>query len=159
MMSAFLNRLQEYLADAGTEFGSAWTVVEAFLVRLNMHGTTQFGAVLELFGYLLEALLRHKDCLADFAKEAVERIEAWLGGAATPKRTAALANFAAQAMARRKHAALPIELKARVVYCTSPPYVLNGFTDADLRAMNEQQVRLAASVDDSQPASRGTASD
>jgi tetratricopeptide (TPR) repeat protein len=50
-MSVFLNRLREYLADAGTEFASAWNVVEAFLVRLNMHGTTQFGAFLELFGY------------------------------------------------------------------------------------------------------------
>jgi hypothetical protein len=157
LMSAFLNRLREYLADAGTEFSSAWTVVQEFIVRLNMHGTTQFGAVLELFGYMLEALLRHKDCPADFERQAVETIDAKLGGATTPMRKAALENFAAQAMTRRKHATLPVELKARVVYCTSPPFVLNGLSEDDLRAMNEQQARLAAGGG-SRPASPGTAS-
>jgi len=156
-MSVFLNRLREYLADAGTEFASAWNVVEAFLVRLNMHGTTQFGAFLELFGYLFEAMLHHKDCLEDFDKQAVERIETRLEGAATPKRKAALVHFAARAMARRKHAMLPVELKARVLYCTEPPYVRNGLTDSDLRAMNQEQARMAANVGGSRASSTGTA--
>jgi hypothetical protein len=60
-------------------------------------------------------------------------------------------------MARRKHAMLPVELKARVLYCTEPPYVRNGLTDADLRAMNQEQARMAANFGGSRPSSTGTA--
>jgi hypothetical protein len=52
---------------------------------------------------------------------------------------------------------LPVELKARVLYCTEPPYVRNGLTDADLRAMNQEQARMAANVGGSRPSSTGTA--
>jgi tetratricopeptide (TPR) repeat protein len=139
LMTAFINELRAYLADAGTEFASAVAVVEQFLVQLYAQGNTQFGVVLELFGYLLEALLRHKDCPTGFEKQAIDDLCARLGNAKSPAMVAALGAFAAQAMNRRKHAAQPVDLKARVVYATSPPALLNGISDEDVQAMYEHQ--------------------
>jgi tetratricopeptide (TPR) repeat protein len=67
-----LQHFKDYLTSPSTELGSAVTVAFEFL-QLQVAHRTQFKAFLELFGHIVEAVLRHPGCDAQaFVHQAEE---------------------------------------------------------------------------------------
>ncbi|TWO68081.1 hypothetical protein FN976_24400 [Caenimonas sedimenti] len=128
-----LNALRAHLADPILNFEQAWKVVSEFLTQLYRRGNCQVGVVLELYSYLLEGLLRHPHRPKDFREQTVAELAASLeevGGSGQHYAPiiGTFAGYAARAMQTRLR---PVSLKARVVYCSSPPTMLHGLLHGD----------------------------
>jgi tetratricopeptide (TPR) repeat protein len=127
-MNVAFTRLREQLSSANCDFEKGWSVVRGYLECLYGRGGCELGAVLELFMYLLEGLLRHPRCPQDFATASAVHLGATLGGE-KDRFTPRLRRFAQMALARLKAPLRPVTLLARVVYCSAPPTVRHGLSD------------------------------
>lgn len=127
-LSLGIGRLRTYLSRADLDLQSAAGVVRDFVSLLYRRGSCQFGVCLELFDYLMEPLLRHPACPDGFAEEMCAALTAGFDKWRTGQHERLFRSFAARAAARARRAAKPVEIKARVVFVSSPPSLLNGLT-------------------------------
>jgi hypothetical protein len=127
-----VNRMRGYLAVPTVDFKSATSVTVEYLGQLFRRGHCQFGAVLELFSYLAEGLLRHKDCPKDFTETVSHALlESFGEFGQSSHHLGYIEHFAAHAQARARRPSKEVFVKAKVVYCSSPPSIINGLTGAD----------------------------
>lgn len=130
-----INSLRDYLARPQLEVNSAIEIVVTYFLALYRRGGCQVGVVIELFGHLLESILRHPGCppglYHDLSEELAARISP--GADKRPGLLALLDGFAARALNRSKRPSQRVRVKARVLYVTDPPTIQNGLTaDEDM---------------------------
>lgn len=131
-MSAGINSLREYLTDPVLRFDTAAGAIVEFLGWLYMRGNCEFGVALELIEYLVEALLRHKDCPRDWATRCTHMLFAEFAPADLKSNSKKwIAEFVQRAVERTKHPMKPVTLKAKVLYCMEMPrFVAGSIRDA-----------------------------
>lgn len=121
-------RLREQLSAPSCDFNKGWSVIRQYLDELYGRGQCELGAVLEFFMYLLEGLLRHPQCPRDFATMAAAHLGMSLGGEKDGF-TDRLREFSQLAVDRLKLPLQPVNVRAKVVYCSEPPAVRHGLSD------------------------------
>lgn len=127
-----VNRLRSYLSRTDLDLQSAVGVVRDFVLLLYRRGNCQFGACLELFEDLLEPLLRHPSCPAGLADEMCGSLASSFDKFRTGDHEALFRAFGARAAARARLQSQHVVVKARVLFISAPPTVLNGLTGAEL---------------------------
>ena len=116
-----VNQLRRLFSQADSDFDSAWVVVLEFLGGLYKRGACQLGAVMELYSYLLEGLLRHPHCPKRFAEESVEAISGAISG--SDRYRMGFARYAEYATQRLSREMQTVKVKISVLYCCMPPHV------------------------------------
>jgi hypothetical protein len=130
-----INSLRDYLARPQLEVTSAIEIVLTYFLSLYRRGGCQVGAVIELFGHLLEAMLRHPGCPPGMYHAFGKELATELAPGADKHRglLALLDGFAARALVRSQRPPQKVTIKARVLYITDPPTISNGLTaDEDM---------------------------
>ncbi len=128
-LDAGIRRFAKHIAHDTTEFNSAAHVTLDFIRLIIRSGGCQFGVVLELLERLVEGLFRHKSCPDDFSERVLSFLQQPINSGEWHIDTPGyfrLAVNAAKSAARREITDAPIQ--ARVLFCTNPPYLLNGLT-------------------------------
>ncbi|NHZ44619.1 PIN domain-containing protein [Massilia aquatica] len=128
-LDAGIRRFVKHIAQDTTDFNSAAYVTLDFLRLIIRSGGCQFGVVLELLERLVEGLLRHKSCPDHFSERVLNFLRQPINSGEWHVDTQSyfrLAVNAAKSAARREITDAPIQ--ARVLFCTSPPFLLNGLT-------------------------------
>lgn len=123
-----LARLRELLCSPSCDFGKGWAVIRQYLISLYGRGKCEVGAVLELYVYLLEGLLRHPQCPEGFGATAAVDLGMALGGEKDAF-TDRLRIFSEMAVARLQRPMEPVQVRAKVVFCSNPPVVRHGLSD------------------------------
>jgi tetratricopeptide (TPR) repeat protein len=130
LLNNLVNSLRIRLSESSIDFESAGNAVIGFLQRISQRQSTQFGVVLELYGHLLEPLLRHPSCPPKFEQEATRRLHEMLAPTASAHLyRKALETVAEQALVRTKVPAQPVTIRATVLFCTVEPCLRNGLTE------------------------------
>ena len=145
-----IRRFVKHIAQDATEFNSAAQVTLEFVRLLLRSGGCQFGVVFELLERLLEGLFRHKDCPDDFAGRVRNFFQQRTNSGEWKVDTQSFFRMAvnsAKSAARREVTDAPI--LARVIFCTSPPYFLNGLANHFHLEKDETATREESDIADS----------
>lgn len=134
-----VNSLRDYLCDSSVNFHSAAPVVLNFIGWLYRRGNCEMGVTLELIEYLIEPLLRHKECPENWAAGCYSSLCNGFGFTQTANHDRrVVAHFVRRASARTKHAMKPVVIKATVLYCTTTPRLVSGALEYEDYAPKEQ---------------------
>lgn len=130
--SVVVPAFQQHIAEDDVDFDSALNVVLAFLAGLAKSGSCQFGFLIEATGFLTEGLARHRHCpdkLAAYLKDELREVP----GIRLQSEKALNYLWLAvdSAFARAKTNSMPGAFKGKVLFCSSPPWLLNGMTQHD----------------------------
>jgi hypothetical protein len=122
-----VNTLRDYLQDPTVDFKSAAPVVLNFIGRLYQRGNCELGVALELVEYLVEPLLRHKDCPSGWLSDCISRLWAVLGlGSDNREESLGAAHSVYRAAERAKHPMKSVTMKTTVLYCMTMPQFIAG---------------------------------
>jgi tetratricopeptide (TPR) repeat protein len=137
-----LRQVIKHISTETTDFSSVANVILNFFKLLLFSTPCQFGAFVELVQRLLEGLLRHKHCPEDFEGRALRFL-------AHPKNTGSwnfnIVPFVERAIENAKAAAArevrDEPFRAKVVFTTSPPFLLTGsFEQTDSATLESDEV-------------------
>ncbi|RJG09039.1 tetratricopeptide repeat protein [Pseudomonas cavernicola] len=133
-----VNSLRDYLCDPTVQFGSAALVVLNFIGWLYRRGNCELGVVLELVEYLVEPLLRHNSCPAEWIYSSTVYL-CWALGFTREDAAECryVAQFVLRAAARTKHPMKSVAVKATVLYGTVIPWFVAGVLEDEDPAPKE----------------------
>lgn len=125
-----VNALRDYLCDPTVEFESAAPVILNFIGWLYRRGNCELGVALELVEYLVEPLLRHKDCPRGWLSVCTSHLWGAFGFSSDePKECQYVAHFVYRAAGRVEHPMKRVAVKATVLNCMTTPRFVSGMLD------------------------------
>lgn len=129
---ATVTSLRTHLAEDDIDFGSALRVSLDFLSKLTNSGRGQFGFLIEVTGFVIEGLARHKRCPENLAETAKNALQGAPGIHAQGEAALELLfGVIENACARARTEATASEFKGQILYCSAPPWLLNGLSSHD----------------------------
>ncbi|MGM9516458.1 PIN domain-containing protein [Roseateles sp. DB2] len=142
-----VNGLRDYLVDPVVAFDTAAPVIVRFIGWLYCRGNCELGVALELIEYLVEALLRHPDCPADWVITCTMALwkELAMDGSDREDQLC-VSEFVRRASARTKYQMKAVTVKAKVLhFMPMPRFVSGAIAEAEPVAREEVQDEKRAS--------------
>jgi hypothetical protein len=138
-LSVGVNTLRDYLCDPTVDFKSAAPVVLNFIGWFYQRGNCELGVALELVEYLVEPLLRHKDCPRGWLRVCTSHLWHTLGFASDQQEECRyVAHFVYRAAERVEHPMKRVAVKATVLYGMTTPRFVAGVLDEEAPPSKEQ---------------------
>lgn len=123
---------QRHIAEDDVDFDSALKVVLAFLVGLAISGPCQIGFLAEVIGLLVEGLARHRHCPDSLAEILKYKLCNSPGIRAQDEEELNCLQLAVDsAVIRARTKKIPGDFKGKVLFCSNPPWLVNGMTQHD----------------------------